>query len=198
MGALEVAQAIVPPGQIAVTVVARLGAEVEIEKTIVADLSNDVSLGARGGWTGHSIGPQDDVLRTYVRFALAGIPPGARIVRAVLTLHCVYTQGVQSDLFLIGPYGGDGLTDPAAGTPAQAFERAGLAARIYVADTTLRTVGMKRFEFAGSALADIQRGVSSGRFAFALRVENDATLNHFAAVDGYTLPTAPTLILTYR
>jgi len=196
MGAIEVAQASTPPGQVSIALLARIVGAVETRVSITADHSNDVTPNARGNWTGHSIGPQSEILRTYLRFPLSAIPIGATITAVTLLVNCVYVVG--NDVFFIGPFDGNGRADPTTGSAAQAFERADLSQRLYVINTSLRSEGAKTIDLGAGAVADLQAALGVSKISLALRVQNETGNDHFAAIDGYTLSTAPILQVTYQ
>ncbi|HJW80815.1 MAG TPA: putative phage tail protein [Acidiferrobacterales bacterium] len=166
---------------------------IDEEQSIVvcnAAWSNDVSSTAFGSWTGHSIGPQTENLRTLITFDISGIAVGAPIGSVWPETTTPWVSGNAADSYYLGPYNGDGAANPQTDGAALAYTRADCSADNYLAgDTQYRTLGLHTWDLGAQAIADILaiRAAGGTLYTLALRQTLETGTQHYSTIEGWTM-----------
>lgn len=167
-----------------------------------ADHSNDVDqYGARGGWSGHSVGVQDPYqFRSYIRFPLAGFPTDLTVASAKLKVRSDWIYGNIADRYILGPYNGTGLGNPETDTGAQAFTRSNPTSDFYIyGDMQFTATGDLEWELGAQAVADLSAAITANQtyFSVALKqISESMGTNHYSTIQGFSYATPPTLTIS--
>jgi len=154
---------------------------VDADYTAGADNGGSKHSGAGGVYSGDPYVDSNDPEKCALRFDLSSLPVGSTVSQ--VDLQCENTNATDgSASHRLGPYGGDGQSDPEADNAATLFSRCDLSSDNYITGRTeFRTTGSKTFSNLGSAA---NTDVAANTAARHNRAHNiDSSSDHNAGVE---------------
>lgn len=118
-----------------------------------------------------------DVYRVANKFTISTLPATDTVSQVDVSIEVAAVTGATGSTWILGPYNGDGQSDPDADTGAQMYSRCDVSSDNYLTGLTdYRTTGVKTHTALGAtANSDVETARDSGTiFSLAWRMTTEA------------------------